>query len=195
MEIDPNADGRSMYRTLTGLIVPRPIGWISTTSADGTDNLAPYSFFNGVSIDPPVVMFAPLPRPHGHTDTAANVRETEEFVVNVVTHEFAEAMNETSATVPESESEFDAAELNREPSRAVAPPRVSGIAAALECELYELVPVGDGAAVLGEVVHVHVRDDVTTDGNVDTEKLDVVGRLAGGGYDRVTDRFEMARPD
>ncbi|ELY50413.1 flavin reductase family protein [Natronolimnohabitans innermongolicus] len=195
MQIDPRDDTHSMYRTLTGLVVPRPIGWISTRSDAGVDNLAPYSFFNAVSVDPPILMFAPIDRPDGLTDTATNVRETEEFVVNLVTHEFAEAMNRTSAELPSSESEFDAADVERAPSERVEPPRVAGVAAAFECVLYDVLEVGSNSLVLGEVVSVHVRDDVTTDGKVDTTKLDVIGRLSGGFYDGVDDRFEMKRPD
>ena len=195
MELDPRSDEGSLYRTLSGLVVPRPIGWISTHSTDGVDNLAPYSFFNVVSVDPPILMFSPARRLDGLTDTAENVRETGEFVVNVVTHEFAEAMNATSASLPAGESEFDHADLDRAPSTRVEPPRVAGVAAALECTLHEFAKVGGNSMILGDVVHVTVREDVTTDGKVDTAKLDVVGRLAGSQYDRVTDRFEMERPD
>jgi len=140
-------------------------------------------------------MFSPLDRPDGLTDTTVNVQETEEFVANLVTHEFAEAMNQTSAELPPSESEFDHADLERVPSEHVEPPRVAGVAAAFECELHDVIDVGSNSVVLGEAVSIHVRDDVTTDGNVDTGKFDIVGRLAGGMYDRTTDRFEMARPD
>jgi flavin reductase (DIM6/NTAB) family NADH-FMN oxidoreductase RutF len=195
MKIDPHADDRSLYRTLTGLVVPRPIGWISSRSEDGVDNLAPYSFFNAVSVDPPILMFAPADRPDGLTDTATNVRATGEFVVNLVTHEFAEAMNRTSALLPPDESEFRHADLDRAESSRVDPPRVAGTAAAFECELYDTVDVGSNTLVLGEVVMIHVRDDVTTEGKVDTTKLDIVGRLSGGYYDRTTNRFQMERPD
>lgn len=195
MEIDPASDDRSLYRMLTGLVVPRPIGWISTQSAEGVDNIAPYSFFNAVSVDPPILMFSPVDRPHGLTDTASNVEATEEFVVNLVTHEFADAMNLSSAELPAEESEFDHAELERAPSSHVAPPRVAGVAAAFECTLHDLLEVGSNTIVLGEAISVHVRDDVLTDGKVDTAKLDIVGRLAGGYYDKITDRFEMKRPD
>ncbi|SEH17217.1 NADH-FMN oxidoreductase RutF, flavin reductase (DIM6/NTAB) family [Natronorubrum sediminis] len=195
MQIDPRDDTHSMYRTLTGLVVPRPIGWISTRSSAGVDNLAPYSFFNAVSVDPPILMFSPIDRPDGLTDTTLNVRETEEFVVNLVTNEFADAMNQTSAELPSSESEFDDADLEREAAAVVEPPRVAGVAAAFECELHDVLDVGSSSLVLGEVVSVYVRDDVTTNGKVDTSKLDIVGRLSGGSYDRIDNRFEMERPD
>lgn len=196
MEIDPETHDRSMYRTMTGLVVPRPIAWISTVDADGIDNLAPYSFFNVVNISPPMVMFAPATREDGPTDTAENVRETEEFVVNVVTNEFAKAMNETSATLPSTESEFDHADLRRSASTRVAPPRVDGVAAAFECTLHDRTDLGSNSLVVGEVVYAHVCDDiVTANGKVDTAQLEVIGRLAGSSYDRITDRFVMERPD
>ncbi|APX97202.1 flavin reductase family protein [Natronorubrum daqingense] len=195
MQIDPRDGTHSMYRTLTGLVVPRPIGWISTRSHAGVDNLAPYSFFNAVSVDPPILMFSPIDRPDGLTDTTVNVRETEEFVVNLVTNEFADAMNQTSVELPSSESEFDDADLEREAAAVVEPPRVAGVAAAFECELHDVLDVGSSSLVLGEVVSVYVRDDVTTNGKVDTSKLDIVGRLSGGSYDRIDNRFEMERPD
>ena len=195
MDIDPKSEQRSLYRTLTGPVVPRPIGWISTRSPDGVDNLAPYSFFNVASVTPPVLMFAPGIRPDGLTDTAANIRNTEAFVVNVVTHEFAEAMNRTSAEIPSGESEFDAADVKSAPSTRVDVPRVEGTAAAFECELYDWLDIGSNSLILGKVVHVYVRDDVVTDGKVDTNKLEIVGRLSGGYYDEVTNRFEMKRPD
>ena len=196
MKIDPHTHDRSLYRTLTGLVVPRPIGWVSTRSDEGVDNLAPYSFFNVASVDPPILLFSPGDRPDGLTDTAANALATEEFVVNLVTHEFAEAMNETSAELPANESEFDHAGVERATSDHVDPPRVAGAAAAFECELHDVIDVGSNSLVLGEVVLVHVRDDVTTaEGKVDTDELDIVGRLSGGSYDWTRSRFEMKRPN
>jgi flavin reductase (DIM6/NTAB) family NADH-FMN oxidoreductase RutF len=211
MEIDPD-EVTSLYRTLAGAVVPRPIAWVSTTSPDtveqsstsnrtqsdeGVDNLAPYSFFNVVAIDPPVVMFAPSDdpdSPEGLKDTPRNVRATEEFVVNVVTEPVAEAMNATSATLPAGESEFDHAELTRADSRAVAPPRVAESPVAFECSLYEMLDVGDSSMVLGEVESVHLDDAVTTDGKLDVTKLDAVGRLSGSLYATITDQFAMERP-
>jgi len=185
-----------MYRTLTSTVAPRPIGWIATTGPSGVDNLAPYSFFNVVSVDPPTLMFAPGVRADGLTDTARNVRETEEFVVNVVTRPFAEAMNETSASIPDDESEFDHAGLERAASEEVRPPRVAGVEVAYECELRETQRVGSHHVVMGEVVYAHLDDDLLTPaGKVDVERLDVVGRLAGSFYDAVENRFRMPRPD
>jgi len=195
MELDP--DEVSMYRTLAGAVVPRPIAWVSTTNPDGVDNLAPYSFFTVAAVDPPVVMFAPVDdadSPGGLKDTPRNVRETEEFVVNVVTESVAEAMNETAATLPAGESEFDRADVTRDDSRRVAPPRVAESPVAFECSLSELVDVGGSTMVLGEVEWVGVDDEVTTDGKLDVRKLDAVGRLSGSFYATTDDRFSMERP-
>lgn len=196
MEIDPG-EVPSMYRTLAGAVVPRPIAWVSTTGPEGVDNLAPYSFFNVVALDPPVVMFAPVDDPElpdGLKDTPRNVRATGEFVVNVVDESVAEAMNETSATLPAGESEFDHAGLSRADAEVVAPPRVAESPVAFECSLYESLDVGGSTMVLGEVEWVHVDDAVTTDGKVDVTKLDAVGRLSGSLYVTVHERFSMERP-
>jgi flavin reductase (DIM6/NTAB) family NADH-FMN oxidoreductase RutF len=196
MEIDPD-EVPSMYRTLAGGVVPRPIAWVSTTGLEGADNLAPYSFFNVVAVDPPVVMFAPVDddgSPGGLKDTPRHVRDTGEFVVNVVTESVAEAMNETSATLPAGESEFDRADVTRADSTVVAPPRVAESPVAFECSLREMVDVGGSTMVLGDVERVHLDDEVTTDGKLDVEKLDAVGRLSGSLYATTAERFAMERP-
>jgi flavin reductase (DIM6/NTAB) family NADH-FMN oxidoreductase RutF len=197
MEVDPG-DG-SLYRTLSSLVTPRPIGWVSTTDPDGVDNLAPFSFFNVACVSPPTLQFAPgkrRGRPAGLTDSQRNAEATGEFVVNVVTREFVDAMNETSATLAPGESEFDHAGLERAASTKVTPPRVAGVVAAFECEHRETVDLGSNALVLGEVVHVHVDDRVVNGvGKVDVAEVDTVGRLAGSWYDRVESRFRMERPD
>lgn len=198
MEIDPATHDRSMYRTLTGTVVPRPIGWVSTTDPEGGDNLAPYSFFNVASISPPVVLFSAgdrPDRPEGLSDTARNARATGEFVVNVVTMPFAEAMNDTSATLDPGNSEFDHADLERAESTEVEPPRVAGVDAAFECELYGIQEIGSNSLVLGEVVSIHLDDSVLTEeGKVDVGEVDAVGRLAGNYYASTRDRFRMERP-
>ena len=196
--IDPDALDGSLYRTLAGAVIPRPIAWVSSLSPEGVENLAPYSFFNVVSTSPPVVMFAPTDRsdrPEGLSDSARNALDTEEFVVNVVTEPLAEAMNATSATLPPDESEFDHANLERAASETVAPPRVAAAEVAFECELYESIDVGSNTMVLGEVLSVYLDEDVTTDGKLDVEKLDAIGRLSGSYYSRTDGRFRMERPE
>jgi flavin reductase (DIM6/NTAB) family NADH-FMN oxidoreductase RutF len=172
---------------------------VSTLDPDGVANLAPYSFFNVACVSPPVLQFAPGKRPGRPgdlTDSQRNVEATGEFVVNVVTSEFADAMNETSVTLDPGESEFDHAGLERAASSKVAPPRVAGVVAAFECEHRETVDLGSNALVLGDVVHVHVDDRVVTEaGKVDVTEVDTVGRLAGSWYDHVDSRFRMERPD
>ena len=190
---EPDAFG-SPYRLLAGAVVPRPIAWVSSRSAEGTDNLAPYSFFNVAATDPPVLMFSPVGTDEELKDTPTNVLDTEEFVVNVVTRDLAEAMNETAATLPRGESEFDRAGLERGESVKVDPPRVAAAKVSFECELYDTLRVGRSLMILGEVVYAHVADDVLTDGKMDTDKLDAVGRLSGGGYATTGERFTLERP-
>jgi len=190
MEFDPD-DVDSMYRTLSGAVVPRPIAWVSTTGPDG-DNLAPFSFFNVVSVDPPTVMFSPMDEEV--KDTTRNVRESGEFVVNVVTGDLVEAMNETSATVRGDVSEFEHAGVTPAESETVEPPRVAESPVSFECSLYDDITVGDSALILGEVEYVHLDDAVTTDGKLDVRKVDAVGRLAGSYYAYTRDRFSLERP-
>jgi len=189
----PDAFGSS-YRLLSTAVTPRPIGWISTTSETGVDNLAPYSFFNVVAVDPPVVMFAPVGRTD-LKDTPRNVQDTEQFVVNIVTREVVEVMNATSATLPAGESEFDAVGIKRADSILVNPPRVAAAKIAFECELHEWIDVGGSVVILGEVVHAHVDKSVLTDGKIDIDKVDTVGRLAGSQYASTVDRFSISRPE
>ena len=188
----PDAFG-SPYRLLSTAVTPRPIGWISTTSPAGVDNLAPYSFCNVVAVDPPVVMFAPVGS-RDLKDTPRNVRETEQFVVNTVTQELVEQMNATSATLPAGESEFDEVGIERADSVEVEPPRVAAAKVAMECELYDWIEVGSSVLVLGEVVHVHVDESVLTNGNIDIDNLATVGRLSGSQYASTVDRFSIDRP-
>jgi flavin reductase (DIM6/NTAB) family NADH-FMN oxidoreductase RutF len=186
MELDPSDHGSdALHRVVTTLVSPRPIGWISTVDADGRDNLAPYSYFNAVSADPPVVLFSAGTRDGERKDTPRNALETGEFVVNLVTEPLAAAMNETSAATEG--SEFDAAGLERAPAS-----RVAAADAALECEVLDHFAVYDNTVVLGEVTRVHVDDGLTTDGTVDAERVDTVGRLGGPYYTRL-DRLDLER--
>ncbi|WP_276259583.1 flavin reductase family protein [Haloglomus litoreum] len=174
------------YRTLSAAVVPRPIAWVSSVSADGEENLAPFSYFNAVSVTPPVVMVSVTrfddSKPDRFKDTLANVQETGEFVVNVVTRPLFEQMVETSARVAGDVDEWELADVEQAPSRFVDPPRVAATDIALECRCCEQVMVGDNTVVFGDVVHAHVADEVTTGGKVDVSKLDAVGRLSGGLY-------------
>ncbi|CQR50094.1 MULTISPECIES: flavin reductase family protein [Haloferax] len=193
MDGAPDAFG-SPYRLLSGAVVPRPIAWVSTRG-DDADNLAPYSFFTVASVDPPVVVFAPVGRGPSLKDTPRNAVSRGEFVVNVVTRDVVEAMNETAATVPSGVDEFDHAGIEKAEAVRVDAPRVADAKVAFECSLYDSMEVGSSTLVLGEVVHAHVADEVLTDGKLDTTKLDAVGRLAGSEYATTDDRFDLVRPD
>ncbi len=192
---------RDAYRLMLSLIVPRPIAWVSTLSPDGAPNLAPYSFYTGVSGNPPVVLFSVSPRSArlggGEKDTLRNVRATGEFVVNLVAEPLAEAMNQTSGEYPPGVDEFAQAGLTAAPSVDVRPPRVAEAPAALECRLHQLVPVeGSGSVmVLGRVVRYHVRADLHREsGLVDAAALRPVARLGGSEYAALGEVFSLERP-
>ena len=194
---------RKAYKLLIGAVVPRPIAWVSTVSEGGQYNLAPFSFFNAVSANPPHLVFSPMIRStDGRTkDTLNNIRHAREFVVNVVTEDLAEAMNITSGEYQASVDEFELAGLTPAPSAAIRAPRVAESPVNFECWLADLLPLGEPGAlgtatlVIGKVAHIHVDDSVLFDGDkIDLEKLKPVGRLAGTSYTRVTDLFDMVRP-
>jgi len=184
------------------LVAPRPIGWISSADQEGNVNLAPFSFFNAVAYSPPQVMFAAsgYHADGGLKDSVRNIQETREFVVNIVTWSLREAMNATSASASKDTDEFDLAGLEKESSELVAPPRVKASPAHLECrytQTVELARASEDAAnlvIFGEVVGIHINDDILVDGLVDMEKADVVGRLGYMDYVRVNDIFTMERP-
>lgn len=190
-DIDPGALGeRGAYRLLTSLVVPRPIAWVSTLAEDGTRNLAPHSYFNVISAEPPVVHFTSS----GTKDTLRNVRAAGEFVVNVVSRELVEQMNLTAADFPPGEDEFAWAGLASAPSKLVAPPRVARARAALECRVHSEITIGDGTMIFGEVVAFAVAAELLDDGAADPHGLDAVGRLGGTGYAGTRDLFDLARP-
>lgn len=191
LELSP-ADwaARQVYFVMTGLVIPRPIAWVSTLNADGGRNLAPHSYFNVVSNDPPHVVFSST----GVKDTLRNVRASGEFVVNLVTQHVLEPMNATAADLPPGEDEFTWFGIEDAPSAVVAPPRVAAAKAHLECRLVHELPLGNGNLVVGEVVHVHVAADVWRAGRIDAELLDPVCRLAGSGYATLGEVFKLPRP-
>jgi flavin reductase (DIM6/NTAB) family NADH-FMN oxidoreductase RutF len=202
MEIDPSTlPWQSIYKILIGSVLPRPIGWISSVNQQGQANLAPFSFFNAVCPNPPTVLFCPNIRgvDKAVKDTLNNVRSTGEFVVNIVTESLAEAMNLTSTEFPPDVDEFKAAGLTPSPSVKVRPCRVAESPIHYECKVTQVVDIGDlpggGAVVIGQVLHLHIDESVLIPPDkVDLLALQPIGRLAGAGYCRVTDIFEMARP-
>ena len=196
MIIDPKTFER-FNAVLTGVIVPRPIAFVSTMSPDGEVNLAPYSFFNAVSYSN-VVFSSSRHVENKSKDTLRNIEETGEFVVNIVVDSIAEAMNATAAEYPEGEDEFGIAGLSHAPSQIVKPPRVAESPVNIECKLDQIVQIGSGAhehgLVIGTILLMHVRDDVIDGHRIDQAKLMATGRMAGNMYCRTNDRFEMVRP-
>lgn len=187
------------YKLLVSTVVPRPIAWVVTQDTQGRLNAAPYSFFNVFSADPPVVVFGIGGRKPGNVkDTGQNIRETGQFTVCLVNQATAEPMNITAIDFPPEVDELEAAKLTTAPSSKVKPPRIAESPVAFECERFLIVELNtDRALVLGRVVAMHVRDDCVLDAqrcHIDTPKLDLIGRMHGGGwYTRTTDRFEMPR--
>jgi len=184
---------REVARVVKTAVSPRPIAWISTVDADGVDNLAPFSSYNYVSSREPVVLFnSPNEADGGLKDTPRNTLDTGEFAVNVVTEPLLERMDHSAESLPAERSEFDEVGVTRAECRRIDAPRVAEAAVTLECTLYDSLEVHDRLMVLGEVEHLHVDDDVLTDGRIDQRKLPTVGRL-GGPYYTVSDVVEFER--
>jgi flavin reductase (DIM6/NTAB) family NADH-FMN oxidoreductase RutF len=181
---------RQFYLLMTALVVPRPIGWISTVSAAGERNLAPYSYFNLMGSDPFYVAFGSTTE----KDTVSNLREVPQFVANIVTMHLLEKMNFTSTDFPHAEDEFSWAGLTPAPAAKVRPFRVAEAKAHLECEVVQIVDDRNTHIVLGRIVHAHVDPSVWRDGRVDPKLLDPVCRLAGAGYARLGELVDVKRP-
>lgn len=186
------------YAILASLVVPRPIAWVSTLNSNGTVNVAPFSFFNVLGSEPPIVGFCPGDRPDSTPkDTARNVRTTHEFVVNLVDEAVAEAMNHTAASHPYGVSELESAGLTTLPSSVVKPPRIAQAPASLECTEWGTIQIGDNRLVIGLVKRVHLRDELFDPETlrVRSENFHVIGRMASPHwYCRTRERFEMIRP-
>lgn len=194
------------YRILISSVAPRPIAWVSTVSAAGQLNLAPFSFFNAICSKPPLLAFAPGLRMRGEgeatrgetKDTLRNVRETGEFVVNVVTYEVAEAMNLTSGEYDSTVNEFELAKLTPRISKIVKPPQVAESSVSFECKVNQILdfssPPHGGSLVIGEILSVHIDEKHLKEGRIDPDSLDLIGRMGGMQYSRTTPRFEMVRP-
>lgn len=191
------SESRDRYKLLTGLIVPRPIGWIGTRRHDGSNNLAPFSFFNLVSSSPPTVIFSAGRHADRPKDSAELASERGEFTVNVVSADLAEAMSLTSARFGPEDDEFAIAGLTAADGVKVDAPLVVEAPANLECRVTQIVEIGHEAAtrvVFGEVLAIHVRDDALDGTRVDLGIIDAIGRMAGSTYIYSRDRFEIARP-
>lgn len=191
---------RESFPWLINAINPRPIAWVSTLSAEGKTNLAPFSFFQGICASPPTLMFCGANDRTGRKkDSVINVGQVPEFVVNVVPYALRDVMNDTSAALPHGESEFEKFNIAAAPSAMVRPPRVAAAPVAFECRLDRIVIIGDGGPLSGNVVFgtvlcAHVSEAVITDGKIDPRKLDTIGRMGGDYYTRTTELFTIKRP-
>ena len=201
MIFDPNEiPFQETHKLMIGSIVPRPIAFVSTQSKDGKNNVAPFSYFNGVCSKPPTIMFAPARRGWDgeEKDTLINIRETEEFVVNIVSESFAEKMVMCATDFDSDVDEFEISGLNTADSQKIKPPRVEEAKISFECKLNQIVEIGDGSAgsgfvVIGTIVLFHIDDDIYDNGRILLDQLEPLGRLAGNWYTRPTDTIEIIR--
>jgi flavin reductase (DIM6/NTAB) family NADH-FMN oxidoreductase RutF len=200
MEFDPeNLEQSVIYKLLTGAVIPRPIGWISSISEDGINNLAPFSFFNAVGDDPPHVMFSTVRGNDTNKDTLNNVLATKQFVVNMVTEDLVEQMNMTSQPIPSNQSEFDLANLTPIASIKVKPPRVKESPITMECELVhhytlENYKTGGATIIIGRIVMFHVNESVLLENHrINLETYKPVARLAGSNYSKMGEIFSIKR--
>lgn len=188
---------RDSYKLLTGLVVPRPIGWIGTRRGNGSYNLAPFSFFNVVSTNPPTVLFSGGRHPDRPKDSVALAEETGEFTVNIVSEDVAEAMSVTSGSFGVDEDEFAIAGLTAVVGSKVSAPMVAEAPANLECKVVEVIHLGEegqSRLVIGGVLAIHVREDAVDGTRIDTDVIRAIGRLAGNAYITSRERFEITRP-
>lgn len=196
--IPENRDPSLPHDPIKAIVAPRPIGWISTLSKDGIANLAPYSFFNAVGGNPPMLMFAS----EGFKDSARNAADTGEFVFNYASKSLSEQMNNSSSNAPSGISEFDHYNIEKADSKIVAAPRVAEANAAMECKVTSVIETNDvegnltGAVIIiGQVVGVHIKDEVIRDGRFDVNLAEPVSRLGYMDFGLTSDLHEMLRPE
>lgn len=191
---------REIYKICIGFINPRPIALVSTRAADGSLNLAPFSFYNMVSANPPVVIFSPtVRRTGGSKDTLQNVRDTGEFVIATASTNIARQMNACAAELPTGQSEFDFSGLTPTPARLVKPPLVKESPINMECRLREIKTLGEGPGsgnvVFGDILAIHLDESILDEQGIpDPRKLTTVGRLGGAWYANADDPYEMIIP-
>lgn len=201
MQIDPESLAvRDRYLLMIATILPRPIAWVATVTPDGTPNLAPFSFFTGICANPMTVCFAPVNDRNGKKkDTLINIELTKQFTVNIVNEKNAEKMNQTSAPYAYGVNEFEKCGITAIPSALVKPPRVKESPVSYECELNQIVRIGEGALagnlVIGRVVVFHCADDVYNGGKIKHQSIQPIGRMEGSWYSRTNDAFELPRPE
>lgn len=201
MQFDPEQlQQKDIYKLLTGLIIPRPIAWVSTINEEGIPNLAPFSYFNAVGDDPPHLMFSISRSGYLNKDTLNNILKSKEFVVNMVTEELAEKMNSTAHPLQPHESEFEFADVQAAVSIKVKPPLVAESPVSMECVLehhYNLENHKNGGStiIIGRIVHFHIKEGILTDNfHVNIENYQPISRLAGANYAKLGELFTIKRP-
>ncbi|MDL5157700.1 flavin reductase family protein [Actinomycetospora termitidis] len=191
-DFDPDELGSgAFYKFLTAVVVPRPIAWVATTSADGVDNLAPHSFFTVACVDPPVVQFTSV----GRKDSLTNVEATREMTISLTPEWLIDQVNATATNFGADRDEFAEVGLEREPAARVRPPRVAGSPVALECVLHSTLCLGDSTVVFGRVVHAVVSEDALVDGRPDVTRLKPLARLGGHQWSTIGEVLERRRID
>ncbi|MCV2880557.1 flavin reductase family protein [Actibacterium sp. XHP0104] len=194
-------DGHGLpHNPFNAIIAPRPIAWVSTRGADGQDNLAPFSFFNGAAYSPPQIMFATTgTKPDGtpEKDTLAHIRATGVFCVNMVEYAMMHPMNESSGGWPREVDEFDKAGIAKADCETIPCPRIAGAPASLECKLTQIVQLEGKSnnVIFGQVTGVHLRDDCLRDGKFDITTFGALARLGYRDYATITETFTLTRPD
>ncbi len=199
MIIKPNeVSPKERYKLVIGSVLPRPIAWVSTINKVGELNLAPFSYFTVASLNPLTLLFCPQnPKDNVKKHTQQNIEAVPEFVVNLTNEDTAEAMNLTATDLPLGRSEFEFAGVTPVASETISVPRVAEAPIAFECKLQQLISISEersgGTVIFGEVTCIHIRDDIYVDGYVKLDQFKPIGRLAGAGYTRVTDLFDIQR--
>ncbi|MDD7805210.1 MAG: flavin reductase family protein [Endozoicomonas sp. (ex Botrylloides leachii)] len=200
MNIDPKVvSKKEIYRILISTVTPRPIAWVSSMDEKNKVNLAPFSFFNVVSVNPPILGFSPLLNGEAKIkDTLRNISKQGEFVVNIVSHNYAEQMNQTSAPYGADINEMEQVKLTPAASSLISVPSVQEALVRYECRLHDIISFGDqplaGQLILGKICSVYLDDQVFHNNRIDIQKLDTIGRMEGSFYSTTRDRFSIARP-
>lgn len=195
LSIDPNEQSeRENYKLLIGSVIPRPIAFVTSQSADGTLNAAPFSYFNVVSSDPPMISVSVQSRAGSAKDTAQNAIQTGEFVVHIVDEDNVEQINRTAASLPPEESELDLTELTIAASESINVPGVNESKVRFECRLEQVVELGGTRLLIGKVVRFHVDESVYENGRILHDRLKPISRLAGTNYAKLGEVFSMERP-
>jgi flavin reductase (DIM6/NTAB) family NADH-FMN oxidoreductase RutF len=189
MEVSPDTlEWRDAYKLLIGSILPRPIAFVTTIDEKGIANAAPFSFFTAICADPMLICFSPMRRGSdgAKKDTLINIEKTNQFVINIVSEEMAQQMNDCAVEFAPDVDELVVTGLTKEPSLMVKVPRIKESLVHLECELYQVLDFGDkagsGSLVIGKVLNIHVEDELFHNGRINTEKLQPIGRMAGNTY-------------